>query len=85
MLDDLNGRGPYICNFSGSENPAFQRPAFQSSTDDDKYADKAVDGNYNSSDNECTLTEPEDAPWWIVELDQVHLVQKVVVKTSSKT
>ena len=85
MQDDLNGRGLYICNFSGSENPAFQRPAFQSSTDDDKYADKAVDGNYNSSDNECTLTEPEDAPWWIVELDQVHLVQKVVVKTSSKT
>ena len=72
-------------NFSGSENPAFQRPAFQSTTDNDKYADKAVDGNYNSSDNDCTLTKPENAPWWIVELDQVHRVQTVVVKTSSKT
>ena len=50
----------------------------------DMYAHKAVDGNYNTSDNACTLTEAEDAPWWLVELEDVYLVENVVIQTGGK-
>ena len=50
----------------------------------DMYAHKAVDGNYNTSDDACTLTEAEDAPWWLVELEDVYLVENVVIQTGGK-
>ena len=83
---DINNFAVNVCFLltSASQNVAFQRPAFHSSTQMDMYAHKAVDGNYNTSDDACTLTEAEDAPWWLVELDDVYIVENIVIQTGGK-
>ncbi|XP_078616716.1 uncharacterized protein LOC144884998 isoform X2 [Branchiostoma floridae x Branchiostoma japonicum] len=54
------------------ENVALGKPASQSSTDGSHIAASAVDGEKGTSvsDNQCTLTNPEDDPWWQVDLEE---------------
>ena len=63
---------------------AYLGTAFHSSTKDDRYAHKAIDGNYDTSDSECASTVSETIPWWILELDQTYSVSKIVIQTSGK-
>ncbi|XP_035696652.1 uncharacterized protein LOC118430053 [Branchiostoma floridae] len=55
-----------------AENVALGKPASQSSTDGSHVAASAVDGDKGTSvpGNQCTLTNPEDGPWWQVDLEK---------------
>ena len=40
---------------------------------------KAVDANTNSLENACTHTNPENNPWWIVDLERTQSVMSVKI------
>ncbi|XP_041360601.1 uncharacterized protein LOC121376881 [Gigantopelta aegis] len=65
-----------------SDNWAWKRPAYQSTTQGNNVADRAVDGNIDSDLNHgsCTLTANGDLdPWWMVDLQMIIMVKKVKV------
>ena len=76
-------RWSYIyCCCTGSENLARGRRTIQSSTLFGHESERAVDGSYDDTSS-CAVTEDEDRPWWMVELDQEVQVHRVVIKTRS--
>ncbi|KAK2913230.1 hypothetical protein Q8A67_001629 [Cirrhinus molitorella] len=63
------------------ENGAMDRTATQSSTLDDWFPEKAIDGNkalYQPFTG-CSSTLTETNPWWRLDLHQVYRVSKVVI------
>ena len=63
-------------------NLALRRTATQSSTLQDKYASRAVDGNTNpnSLDDSCTHTDSVDQEaWWEVDLGADRQLEAVLV------
>ncbi|KAL1272095.1 hypothetical protein QQF64_031111 [Cirrhinus molitorella] len=63
------------------ENRAMDRTATQSSTLDDWFPEKAIDGNkalYQLFTG-CSSTLTETNPWWRLDLHQVYRVSKVVI------
>jgi hypothetical protein len=67
--------------FSDGQNVARQGKAEQSSTDFDRPASLAVDGNTNGDNNarSTTHTRTESNPWWEVKLAQTVPVDQVVI------
>ncbi|XP_035696406.1 uncharacterized protein LOC118429888 isoform X1 [Branchiostoma floridae] len=63
------------------ENVALGKPASQSSTNGANTAGLAVDGEKGTSvpGNQCTLTNPEDGPWWQVDLGRNYPIGRVRV------
>ena len=59
-------------------NVALNRPSFQISTENDRTADRANDGNHNTHlDPYCMLTNSETNPWWAVDLGMALYVHSV--------
>ena len=63
--------------FSVQSNIAFLKPTSQSSTFNNLYASKAVDGHRVPKDLTCTQTKAENNPWWRVDLGRVEPVAEV--------
>ncbi|CAH1227046.1 MRC1 [Branchiostoma lanceolatum] len=61
------------------ENVALGKSTSQSSTDGSHTADLAVDGRKGTSvpDNQCTLTNAEEGPWWEVDLGGDQAIRRV--------
>ena len=55
---------------------ASHKPTAQSSTNDNGFSNRAVDGIYKSlySSKSCTQTKEETDPWWRVDLLHEYLV-----------
>jgi hypothetical protein len=63
------------------KNFAFTKPAQQSTTANEGFASRAVDGNKNRNykNNSCTHTYEETTPWWRVDLEQRIAVTQVKI------
>nr|XP_023009812.1 uncharacterized protein LOC101464769 [Maylandia zebra] len=82
----MNGMD-YIWIFTGHllQNLALNQNAVQSSNNDSLgFADKAVDGNRDSSyqRGSCTLTTSQSDPWWRVDLKKVYTIGAVLITST---
>uniref|UniRef100_A0A3Q2W269 Fucolectin tachylectin-4 pentraxin-1 domain-containing protein n=1 Tax=Haplochromis burtoni TaxID=8153 RepID=A0A3Q2W269_HAPBU len=67
------------------QNLALNQNAVQSSNNDSLgFADKAVDGNRDSSyqRGSCTLTTSQSDPWWRVDLKKVYTIGAVLITST---
>ena len=67
--------------FSNGQNVALQGKASQSSTYDVAVAQRAIDGNTDGryATGSVAHTNQEDNPWWEVDLQATHPVERIVV------
>jgi hypothetical protein len=67
--------------FAGDTNLAKAKPARQSSTGYAGPAEFAVDGNTNGvyTGKSTTHTNQEQAPWWEVDLQGVHVIERIAI------
>ncbi len=67
--------------FSGVENVALKGTATQSSTNHDGLAQRAIDGKTDGvfENKSVTHTDQQDNPWWEVDLQQTHELNKLVI------
>ena len=68
-------------------NLAFGKPAWQSSTSDEGCAIRAVDGNRegNFSKQSCSLTDVDEVPWWVVDLQAEHNIIRVAITNRGRS
>ena len=68
-------------------NLAVQKPAWQSSDDNNRAAKRAVDGNRDGyfSRGRCSLTEVEKVPWWVVDLQAEYKIIRVAITNSRQS
>ena len=59
--------------------PTTQSSTYVTSTFGAWDSSKAVDANTNSLENACTHTNPENNPWWIVDLERTQSVMSVKI------
>lgn len=71
--------GSLTLNLSTVINVAAGKAPMQISTDQGGIPQKAIEGSTSSFFNldTCTLTRPERAPWWYVNLLEPYMVQLV--------
>jgi len=67
--------------FNGSENVAREGQASQSSASNDASAARAIDGKTDGdfAAGSTTLTEPEENPWWEVDLGSDTPIEEIIV------
>ena len=62
-------------------NLALRKPTWQSSTKARMGAIRAVDGNRDGdfSKQSCSLTDVDEVPWWVVDLQAEHNIIRVAI------
>ena len=71
--------------FSDQKNLALRKPAWQSSVQHKGLAIYAVDGNRegNFHDQSCSLTDVDEVPWWVVDLQAEAEIGHVAITNTA--
>ena len=79
----MNGSSTNETHWCMSEYPnlALHKPAWQSSDNNNRAAKRAVDGNRDGYllRGGCNLTEVEEVPWWVVDLQARFKIVRVAI------
>ena len=68
------------CIFVSDTNLVFNKATWQSTTKTGRVSSRAVDGNDDGHISVCTHTDFERVPWFLVDLEQHYLIQRVQIK-----
>lgn len=76
----------YLCNFiseiNGSTRISDGKPAAQSSVEDNRVADYAVDGDYGT----YSMTKRNEPPqWWMVDLEDDYFIDRMYINAPPVT